>query len=267
MHEVQPGRDELLPERLVGNDGDGAPEAGQVKGLARRHEGDGPRLDVRVKRRDGHVLVPRIDQIAVDLVGTDHESAPETDLGHATELFTRVHPSHGVVGVAEHEHARAGGDGPLERVPVHRVATIASSGEIHGVAGQPHIVGQAQDGRVHGQLLEQPVARRGEGATGDVEAGDHTRQEHEGLRLDPPALALEEPLAHDLVEFGLLDAVAEDAVLHTLAEGPGHRLRGGEVHVGDPERQDIGRELVPLRALGGSAVDLTVEVVRHGSEE
>jgi hypothetical protein len=67
------------------------------------------------------------------------------------------------------------------------------------------------------------------------------------------------------VEFGLLEGqIAEDAVLHPLAERPDHRLGRLEIHVGHPERQDVRSVLLPLGAVGAPPVDETIEVVGHG---
>jgi hypothetical protein len=40
-------------------------------------------------------------------------------------------------------------------------------------------------------------------------------------------------------------------------------LRGHEVHVRDPEREDILRILGPLDGIGGTTIDDGIEVVRH----
>ena len=96
---------------------------------------------------------------------------------------------------------------------------------------------------------------------GEVEAGDDAGDHQERLRRHAPAVALLQPVQEDLVELGLLHAVAEDAVLDALAQRADDGFRRAEVHVRHPERQHVGRILVPLVALGPAAVDDVVEVV------
>ena len=55
-------------------------------------------------------------------------------------------------------------------------------------------------------------------------------------------------------------AVAEDAVIDAAAQGLEHRRRCGEVHVGDPQRQDVATGvLAPLEGVGAAPVDGRVE--------
>ena len=58
-------------------------------------------------------------------------------------------------------------------------------------------------------------------------------------------------------------AVAVHPVSDTRLECRDDRRRRGEVHVGDPERQDVLRVEVPLEAGAAAALDRLVEVHRH----
>src|SRR5262249_47686530 len=132
------------------------------------------------------------------------------------------------------------------------------------VAARPQVAGAGQDRRVRGDLLEEPVTRAREDARGHVEAGDHAGEHHHGLGRHAPAVAPSDARGRHLEELRLLVHVPEHAVGGALAQRAHHRLRGGEVHVGDPEREDVLVVLLPLVARGGSAIDDAVEVEPGG---
>ena len=204
-----------------------------------------------------------VEQVAVDLVRDDRQVALEADLGHARELVSREDTTHRVVRIAEQERARAGVDGGAERVQIRGVAAVAIAGERDVVARQLVIARRAEDRGIDRHLHEEPVARPGERAAGHVEAGDHARDHDDRLGRHRPAVALLQTVHEDLGELRLLEAVAVHAVLDPLAQRADHRLRRGEVHVRDPEREHVGGILPPLVAGGGAALDDAVEVVGH----
>ena len=198
----------------------------------------------------------------VDEEGETIDLTPED----AEQVLAREDAAHRVVRVAEEEHARERSDRPLEGIHVDRVAAVGAAHEVDTVPRHLDVVGQSQDGRVDGQQHQDTLTGARDRSRRHVEAGDDAGQEHQRLRRDLPAVALQQPVAGHLVELRLLGAVTEEAVLHPLAKRPDHGLGRWEIHVGDPEGQDVRRELVPLVALGAAAVDDAVEVVGHGME-
>ena len=200
----------------------------------------------------------------MDLVGDDRDVALEADPRHPGELVAREDAADRVVGVAEDERARARVDRGAKGVEIGHVAAVPLAPERGAVAGEPVVGRGPEDRRVDRQLHQQAVAGRGERVTGHVEAGDHARDQHQGLRRDRPAVALLHAIDEDLGELRPLEAVAVHPVLDALPQRPHHRLGRGEVHVRHPERQDVGGILAPLVAVGGTALDDAVEVVGHG---
>ena len=79
-----------------------------------------------------------------------------------------------------------------------------------------------------------------------------------------------EPFFERRIILLLRARIAEDAVLGALPDGPAHRLRRTEVHVGDPEGQNVLgiaalRGEVVFQAVRMSAVDDLIEVeMMHG---
>ena len=80
------------------------------------------------------MAVAAVDEITVDLVSADDETAAETDLRHPRQLFACEHAADRVVGVAEEEYARARRDGPLESFEVDRIAPVGPSREVGAVS-------------------------------------------------------------------------------------------------------------------------------------
>jgi hypothetical protein len=61
-----------FPKEGICDNGEGAAQAGQVEGLAWRHEGNGPISHLIAKKScDGNMVITRIEQIAVNLIGTN----------------------------------------------------------------------------------------------------------------------------------------------------------------------------------------------------
>ena len=191
--------------------------------------------------------------------------APRAGGGHALKLVALEDAPDGIVRVAEQERARARAERVREGVEIHRVPAAGAGRERVLLAREAVVAGGAQDRRIDRRLHEQALAGRGERAQREVEAGDHSRQRHHRVRAHAPAVALGHPLGHDLVQLGLLHEVAEEALLDARAQRLHDGRRRGEVHVGDPERQDVGRELAPLVAVGRAAIDDAVEVEAHVS--
>jgi len=129
------------------------------------------------------------------------------------------------------------------------------------------VAGGAQDRRVDGRLHQHALAGPHEPAQRLVEAGDHPGQRDHGLGRDPPAVALGHTLGDHAGQLVGIAQVSEEAVLDAIVQRLHHRRRRGEVHVRDPQRQDVSGELAPLVAVGVAAVDDAVEVeVGHGAQ-
>ena len=224
-------------------------------------------LDLRRERGHRHVLAAIEQQIAVDLVGDDPEIALQAGRRHALELRATVDAAHRVVRVAEHEGPRAGRDGGGEGVEIDHVAPAAVTRQHVLFPHAPQVAPGAQDRRIGRRLQQDALARRGQRPAREVVGDVHAGHQHDGLGAHAPAVALGHALGDRLRQLGMLGEVAEEAVGDARLESREHRGRRGEIHVGHPQGQHVGAELVPLVAVAGAAVGDAVEVEAggHGS--
>ena len=105
-------------QRLVGDDGEGEVQAGQVEGLARRHERDDAVLVVGSGERRGHVHEVVEDEVAVDLVADEDEVVAAAEVQHGLHLVPRHTRPSGLCGWQKKR----------TRVSGVTAASIASSG-------------------------------------------------------------------------------------------------------------------------------------------
>ena len=221
------------------------------------------RGELRRQRRDGDVLRAAEKQVAVDFVRDDGQVVPEAQLGHRGQLLPGEDAADRVVRVAEGERAGAVGDRRGHLLRVQRVATVGLAGQRHRLEHLSGAPRRVDDGPVDRRLHQRPISRLRCGAGGYVQSDDKARHEDDRLGRHRPGIALLQARDEHLAQFRRLTVVAENPMLDALVERADHRLRRGEVHVGDPERKDVGAKGPPFFAVGVPAVDDTVEVVGH----
>src|SRR5690606_30336098 len=115
---------QALQHRRTAGEGEADAEAREVERLRGAVEGQRPRRDLGRERGERDVLAP-VGDVGVELVGDDREVVLERQLGQGLELGARVHAADRVVGVAQHQQARALGHGGPDGVHVQLVALLA----------------------------------------------------------------------------------------------------------------------------------------------
>jgi hypothetical protein len=55
----------------------------------------------RLRLAIGNVTISRIDEVAMNLVRTDHQPVAKTNLGHLFQFCPGENPAHRVVGIAQ----------------------------------------------------------------------------------------------------------------------------------------------------------------------
>ncbi len=203
------------------------------------------------------------DEIAVNLVGADHDVVAEADPGQALQLSRLKDAPHRVMGVAEQEERGAVGDRPLETVKVVFVSTL-SLGQRHDLADAAGVLRCGEHRRVDGRFDEHLVARRTDRVTRQVEPAHDAREEEYLVRLDAPTVQLGQPLLDHLAEAVRRLSIPKDAVSDALLQRADDRLRRGEIHVGHPQGQHVLVVTAPLDAVRVAAVDDVVKVKEHG---
>ncbi len=95
--------EEALAQALVGHVAHRTAEAGDVEGLARRHEGEAV---ARGGRRDGavaHMAVPRQREVGMDLIGNDRDMVFFTQCCNPLQLIRTPDGSARIVRVGEYQ--------------------------------------------------------------------------------------------------------------------------------------------------------------------
>jgi hypothetical protein len=151
------------------------------------------------------------------------------------------------------QHGIDGGEIPQ---PAARVAHQRRAD--HAAAG---IDRRAEEGRVDRRRREHRIARLADGAAGDVEPRHQARQPDDPLGIDCSRRNLRAQVAdHRFRLAGRGMVVAEHAVPDALAQGLQHRRRRGEIHVGDPQRNDIAPGVLrPFHRVAAGTLDRLVE--------
>jgi hypothetical protein len=96
-----------------------------------------------------------------------------------------------------------------------------------------------------------------------VEARLDSRQEDQLLRLDAPGVFVPQVGNDGFAQIVRGHAVADHRVFQTLLQGLDDHRRRGEIHVGDPHRQHIGRVAAPFGAAGVMAVEHLIKIESH----
>lgn len=172
-------------------------------------------------------------------IGDDHDTIILADVAKTRELFHRPFATDRIVRVAEDEQlgSRLGGetlkvgkvDFEMAVIIDERVALQCSSVTFHHVEKR----------RIDRWLDDDSVARRGERLDRDRESRDYAWTPFDPSGVDIPMVAVFLPLLDGLCETWCTESVAIDSLLHAFAKRHDDRGRTREVHVGDPERDEV----------------------------
>ena len=214
------------------------------------------------------MLVAVQHQVGVDLVGDDLHAVLHADIAHLLELLAGPAAAHGVVGIAEDEVLGAVLGLGLKVLQIHGVIAVfvPLQGADHQLpAGVVHHVGK---GVVDGLLNEHLVAGLGEHGQHHTHAGHHTRGKGHLGNVRQPAVALLLPGGDSLKVLGGAPGIAKDTLVGPLLDGFHDAGRRTEVHICDPQRDDVIGAVVQLRFLELSRVVIRtihdfIKIIRH----
>ena len=205
------------------------------------------------------------DELAVDLVGEDDDIGALADLCHLAQLLGGPYPAGGVVGIAEEEEADvAGTDGFLKGLEVDCAGLglgVPGQGEVH--EGAVGIADAAEEAVVGGGEGQHGIALAAETLEDGADGGDDTAGVLDPLAGEVPVVTGAVPPTNGIVEAVGHEAVAVDGVGGAALDGVGNAGCCLEVHVGDPQGEDIvGGHLIPFDAVGAEAGGQFVKI--HG---
>ncbi len=243
--------------RVVAEHGADA-ETGGVVGFAWAGEGEGAFAEIFVGEVGEGGVGAFEREVGVEFVGDDVEVVAVGEVGELGEFVRGEEAAGGIVGVAE-EEAFGGvvvdaADGVFKGVPVYFPAGV---GEGHGGFAEVAVVvlvGE-EEGRVGGGEGDDGIAGVGEAEDGGADAGDDTGEEADPVPCGEilpaaPTCALKF-VAEEAEEFGVaFDVVVADGLCEAVLEGGADGGGDGEVHVGDPEREDIVGIFGPFEIVG-----------------
>ena len=187
-------------------------------------------------------------------------------LHHAAQLLGRPDNAQWVVGVAQQEQVGLLQLG-LKVGPVHLPLAVLLNKLVLQHPAVPRL-GHVVELGIHRGLDEDAAPLGGEQLHHGADGLHHAQAEAHQALVDVPAVAALLP-APDGLKIGVRAAgVAPDALLGPLAQGVNDGLGGLEVHVGDPQGDDvIGAEfLLPLIVLGRAvfaAVNHHIKIILH----
>lgn len=257
-------RPQRLPSRRIGGDRGRGGESRDVEGFGGSDQGDAL-LSFGAQGPDVGVAAGSEYQVGVDFVAHDVDSVFAAQGGYPGQFLRGEYASGGIVGVAEQEYRRLF----QFAVEVVEVNAVVSRFGNEGVLHHPSVVGFYLGGerRIDRRHDDDPVAGGREGPQGEDETGYHARCEIEPAAVDIPTVATFYP-AHDRAVVGFAaHAVSEYAVSGAAGDGIADEVGGLEVHVGYPQRDNVGiaesRSVVVFDASAPAAVYDVVEVVFH----
>ena len=179
------------------------------------------------------------DELLVNLVRDDDDVVAQTDGGKLFELRACPDTSDGIVRAAQDEEFYTMLDDLL--LEVREVDFIASLDQTQGIVDDHALIlsNHICKGVVDGLLNEYSVSHFRKGADGGRNRKDNAGREDELAPLNRPVMACAEPVLKDGEIVVLHLCIAEDAVLCACFEPVNDGGRGAEVHVRDPERQNV----------------------------
>ena len=262
---VAAGGGEAAAQRVVRDDGEGVAEAGDVPGFAGGEKGDGARGETLRKIEAGEMWGGGFveDEVAVDFIGDEDEVVAFAEGGEFFDFGFRKHAAERVLRIAEEKQLGRGGDGLFHGFPIEGPDFIDED-VIDGDEFHLRIVVDAEEWRIDGRAGHHGLAGFAEGAGGEGKGGDESAEVDDVIERDGGVPAITEVGEDGVVETIVGLGVAEHAVVHAAVEGLDDGGSGGEVHIGHPERIEVGAA-VELDAAGATAGDGGVEIGIHAA--
>ena len=210
---------------------------------------------------EGHVLVPRMHEVCVDLVGDHHQVARQYHLGQGLQLGALEHPARRVLRVAEQQDARLGVERRLEPRQVQLPALGALAQRVLDEPS-PAVPHSAQERRVDRRLHHHALPGSGELVQRHIDALHDVGQDLDAARVDLPAETRLHVLRahHRQLGRARVERIAQVVVVERVLHDGAYGRRQREVHLRDPGGQHVRRVELPLLA-PATAQQVEVEVV------
>src|ERR1700681_2075882 len=87
---------------------DGTTQSGDVETLGRRGDGDSARRDLRMQRCERNMLVVRVDDVRVNLVGHYYQVVSDHEVRRPLQFSPAEGAPGGVLRMAKYQHAQSG---------------------------------------------------------------------------------------------------------------------------------------------------------------
>ena len=256
--------DAAAPFRVVADD-IGDLQAGGVERLRRGIEHDGIVAAGGADGGKGRKAVARHDEFAMDLVADDGDAVTQADVVHPGQFVGRPDAAGGVVGVAqEEERGLFLGATGFEGIPVHMVGglfiqerTFKDLAAVVADAREEAIVhGRKDDDLFAGHRQGLYRAREGRYDPGGIE---------DILPVDQPAVAAGKPRKNGFVVVRPHLGIAKDAVCGPRLDGTAHGRCRREIHIGHPQRDEIGgrplaERFIPLVAAASATLHRRIKI-------
>ena len=188
--------------------------------------------------------------------------------GQAAQAFRIPEYAGRVVGVRKYEQAALFVADCLEVFEIHRIAAVCVLYErvVHDFATVA--LGYETERMIDRRLDYNLLVRLQEGIDNHSYTLHYAGDVTEPFPLHLPSVMLQYPLLNHRPVVGRLYRVAEYGMLQTLAQGLDNERRGFEVHIRNPEGQEIrlavaGLERVGLEGACPPSLYLSVEIVFH----
>ena len=196
-----------------------------------------------------------MDKIPVDFVGNDQEAVLPRRGEKDAKFFIAPDGSPRIVGRTEKHHGHP--DSLMLRVlqglVEARGAEDVASSFVHYQRQVDYPASVVADyvieGVIHGGHDEDAVGRFGKSPHRDPERRDQARTRQDVPAIDRDAVPVRIPADQGFEESGACHRVAVHRMPGPIPECFDDFGRGGEVHVGDPERHDVGKARVFFQAV------------------
>ncbi|MPM98115.1 hypothetical protein SDC9_145296 [bioreactor metagenome] len=170
---------------------------------------------------------------------------------------------------AEDQRAAGRRDKFFQPLEVHRVSSVFIFKRVFG-DDAPSFADRPVERHINGRLDYYLVAGLSESHHREGESGDDARSPAHRLAAEFPAVVFPLPGADRVAQRVGDHRVAKRALVDLLMDRLQHLGRRGEIHIGDPHRQQIAAaeiilESVPFFAVGTSSVHVFIEIVFHRS--
>ena len=253
-----------VTDRRIGNDDGCGLKAGQIEGFGGGHTGDAVFPAVLGDGGERNIILPRLSEVAVDLVGKHQDMVFHTEVTHLFQCLLVPDLAHRVVGVTE-DHKGGLGIGNLlfQVLEINGIGTIfvfqrafqdVSSIVVNGI--KENIVDRGENHDFFCRCGHFPDD------TGD--GGNHAGAENQPVSRNLEIVADFPPVLISLVPVVFDEGVAKYTVSGSFANRFLHCRSCLKIHIRYPHGKFL-RGHIPFHASGAPAVCLFIKNALHRS--